>query len=321
MSKKEYVSFYQITKEMLLEEGLEYPNYVNLPKNDPIRSEWENKFQNYRKEKMKYFKDILKNKGVNSDIKYKVNGKHQIPIEDKETIKFLIREYTSKYYKKLRDSKNTEVEESEAIVKRVEEFINKNFQGEEAEKQLDLVYAATEYHSKKASKEIYNRVKEMIYKNINNIKLERDKIDMKQVLENNKKLASFKSIEEAVNNFECDFESDNIPKMRNLNDKDAEHLLFFYEQMIASISEKWNKIVDIFSELRAEEMEDFTVEMMESEQNIKNNVRHKEFSVVLKEAIDIMNGESKETYKEKELNEGELKKLGEIIKSLKPNKN
>lgn len=104
---KEYVSFYQIAKEMALEEGLSYPEYVNLSKEDKRRDEWENKFKNYRDAKLEYFTEILKNQGVNPDIKYKVNGEFQIPIEDKDSIKLSIREYTSQYYKKFRKGKKS----------------------------------------------------------------------------------------------------------------------------------------------------------------------------------------------------------------------
>lgn len=320
---KEYVSFYQIAKEMALEEGFSYPEYVNLSKEDKRRDEWENKFKNYRDTKLEYFTEILKNQGVNPDIKYKVNGEFQIPIEDKESIKLLIREYTSQYYKKFRKGKNPEIEDIEDLVKKAEEVINNNFKGEEVEKQLDSLYGTTEYHSRKASKEVYDRVTEMINKSINNIKIDKDKIDVKKTMESNKKLASFKSIDDILSNTKYDKLAD-IPKMRFLNDSDAEFLILFYEQMLTTATQRWNRLADIFSELRDEEIQDAAFEMLELSGDVENtnglNKRYKEPAAVLKESLKILNEELTEQPKVKELTEEEIKKLGDIIKSLNPSK-
>lgn len=308
---------------MALEAGLEYSNYSELSKADSRKTDFEKKFRNYRKQKQEYFEQILKNQGINPEIKYKVNGEYQIPIEEKESIKLLIREYTGKYYKKLRNGENADVEDIEELVKKAEEVINSNFKGDEVDAQLSSLYGATEYHSRKASKEVCDRVTEMIYKSINNVKIDKDKVDVKKTMESNKKLASFKSIDDIINNTKYD-KSIDCPKMRNLNDNDAEYLILFYEQMLTTATEKWNMIADIFSELRDEEIQDAAFEMLELEGELENTngykKRYKEPAVVLKESINIMNDELIEEPKTKEPTKAEIDEIGDIIKSLNPNK-
>lgn len=316
---KEYVSFYQIAKEMALEDGLQYPNYVDLDKEDTRKGEWEAKFKNYRETKQEYFENILKNQGVNPKIKYKVNGEYQIPVQEKESIKLLIRQYTSKYYKKLRNGKELEFEDIEDVVKKAEEVINSNFKGDDAEKQLASLYGATEYHSRKASKEVYDRVTEMIRKSINNVKME--KVNDKHIIDNNKKLAKFNSIEEIVSSAKYD-KSIDTPKMRTLNDNDADILIRFYEQMLIAATEKWNRLADIFSELRDEEIQDsaFAVLELDIEDTSWLSKGYRQSKNILKESLKILNEELTEQPKIKELSEEEKKKLEDIIKSLNPNK-
>jgi hypothetical protein len=320
---KKYVSFYQLAKEMALEKGLQCPNYVNLSKEDTRRSEWENQFKNYRDTKQKYFVEILKNQGINPEIKYKVNGEFQIPVVEKESIKLLIKEYTSKYYRKLKNGKDIDVEDIEELVKKAERVIQSNFKGEEVERQLDALYGATEYNSRKASNEAYNRVTKMIYKSMDNLKIDKDKIDFKQTIESNKKLASLRSVEDMISKAHYD-ESIVIPKARNLNDSDAECLILFYEQMLTTATEKWNKIADIFSELRDEEIQADAFQIVEFEEALGDGYEysknHREPEIILKESIKIMNDELIEVPKANELTELEIKKLGDIIKSLNPNK-
>jgi len=330
---KEYVSFYQIAKEMALEEGLPYPDYVKLNREDPRREEWENKFTNYRKGKTDYFKEILENQGVNPDIKYKVNGEFQIPIEDKDIIKFLIREYTSPYYKKFRNGEKADIKEFkeiEDIINKGKEFICRNFKGEEAEKQLASLYRVTEYYSRKSSKEVYDRITKMIEKSINNIKVDKEKINDKKSIESNKKLASFKNVDDILNKIKYE-KLINIHRRIWLTDKDAELLILFYEQMITNTTKTWNRLADIFNELRDVETdyEDTEDEFFELDVNIEDTSgpikRLEEPVAVLKKSLKILNEELTEEPKvkeriEEEITEEVMKEIKDSIKSRNPDK-
>jgi hypothetical protein len=331
---REYITLYQIVKEMFLEDFPEYSNINEFDKADHRRGEWLDKFNNYKSDKIKYFKEILQNQGVNPDIKYKNNGDFQIPLDEKEAIKLLIKEYTSSYYKKLRKGEIPDFKATEEIVNKGEKLIYSNFEGNEAEKQVASLHRATQYYSKKASKEVLERLTELISKSINNVKMEMEKINGKEIIKNNKKIASYKSKDDEVNDYK---ESADIPKMKHrvLLDEDVACLIYYYEEILTNATKEWNKIADIYDELRGLEVEDaidLENEMLESEDYAYNSdvnyLSHKAPKEILEESIKIMAEEKLEKSKYKKKTpvevkriEADIRSIGEELKRNKPNKN
>ncbi len=319
---KEYITFYQIAKELYrekaLQEGLQYKDYNELANDDPNKAEAENKFRNFRKQMQEYFEHIFKNLGINPKLKYKVGIEYQIPFKEKEIIKLLIRQYSGAVNKKIRRGEKPDVKDIEIFLNEAKSVIEANYEDEELEKQMGILYAVTEYNSKKAAKEVIDRLNELIKSNIDCVKIDESNFDSKQVLANNRKIASSKKFENLTNIFNHESLLNN-PKIRSLDDSDAEYLILLYEQILIGATSQWNRIADIYSEIRDEEIEEALSEDISSEKD--NEKRYKEPGLLASESIKQMYEELESEIKHKKITEEEIKKFDEIMESLIPNRN
>lgn len=290
---KEYVSFYELSKEIAKEEEKDFYDYKKI-KDKVKHDKYERQFENYRKQKQKYFENILKNQGVNPDRKYKKEGKFQIPVDEKEAIKILIKTYTSKYYKDLRNGKRPQFEIIESLLEEIKRYIEKNFRPAEAKEQLEIIYSVVEYNSKKAGKKIYDNATKMIKKSIDNIKIEEDKVDRKTALKHERELSEFADLgdffsSETYKQWEETLKDNDIPRMRLLTDVDAKKLLCYYGKMLRDTTKRFNRIADIYSDLREEEIEEMAAVEIEFGEN--HDFTFKNPIDVLKDAIEIFQGE------------------------------
>lgn len=310
----EYISFYEIAKEMVIEEGL---NYINTYTGE-LSKDYGDEFRDYRKRKQKYFENILKIQGINPSIKYKSSGKFKIPIEEKEVIKLILREYTNAHIYKLRQKGISTIEDVEEIVKEAEKVIKENYIGIELANQLSILYGVLEYHSKKTGKEVYERITKLIYNAINNIKIDKEKISPEKVLEDNESRASYDSLDKLLEELDTSDLTDN-PKYRFMNDYDAEFLIKYLEIILTFTVESWNKLVDTYSELREENIEKISLEMIIDKDN-DNIEKYASPLKIFESAMGILYNETSSGYKLNELSQDEIENLGKIIESIKSNK-
>jgi len=319
---KEYISFYALAKEMAAEDNSPFVKKIG----EEIKVKDNDQFKDYSKAKQRNFENILKIQGINPNIKYKATGEYKIPVEEKEIIKLILREYTSAYLRKIKKNGISKLEEVEDIVKKSVEVINQNYKEPEKEKQLSYLYGILEYHSRKTGREVCEEITKMISESIDNIKIDKRNMDPKQILENNKQRASCKSIDDVINENDYSKSDDlmNVPKYRCLNDEDAEFLIKYFEHILTFTIKSWNDLVDTFSEIREEEIENASLEMLDLDENIEfsNNCYeiYEEPEVILKKSMRTLNTILKNASLDTELDEEEINKLGDIIKSLKPNK-
>jgi hypothetical protein len=311
----EYISFYEIAKEMILEENL---NYINTH-TGKLRKEFDEEFRSYRKSRQKNFENILKIQGINPKIKYKSSGEFKIPIEEKEIIKLILREYSNAHIFKLRNKGISTIEDVEKIVKEAEKVIMENYKGIELANQLSILYGVLEYHSKKTGKEVYERITKLIYNAIDNIKIDKEKINPKKVLEDNKNRASYDSYDKLLEELETSDLTDN-PKYRFMNDYDAEFLIKYLEIILTFTVESWNKLVDTYSELREENIEKISLEMIGL--NNDNDIQEIYASPlkIFESAMEILYNDTSSGYKLNELSRDEIENLGKIIESIKSDK-
>lgn len=279
--KGDCISFYELSRELMKEDGKEGYDYKN-ENNESKKRELEKKFENYRKTKLEYFKEIFGDK-------YQDGKNYSIPIEEKEIVKMAIRGYTSKYYNNVRNRKIPSFEDTINYVKRMEEAIEKSDMDEEKRDEyvLDL-YGTLELESKKASIDVYNDITEIIKENIENIKVKQ--VEVNGVLED---------------------------RIRDLNDYDAKLLIMYYKKLVINITSQWNELCDIVSELRMEDILNVSDEQLEFDDDIVclNNKVKKSIDII-KEAINIFNEDNK-LDELKKLTIEEKKKLSKISELFK----
>lgn len=258
MDKKEYVSFYRLVKEMAEEEGQEFSKYNEMEKGDK-KDELEEKFRSYKKSKLDYFKDILRTNGLNYEKKYKVGEEYQIPIEEKEAIKFMIWNSTSKYYKKVRKGREPKFEDIKEIVEKAEKYIGKRYKGAEASKQLKSIYRVTGLKTKLRREGIYDDSLKMIKSSISRILVYEDNVSLKDIWKTNQSLSKFKESDKEIDyiykntystkNKKVKFLGKN-EKVRFLSEDDCIILENAYREMISILDKEWNRLADLVEEQR-----------------------------------------------------------------------
>lgn len=281
--ENEYISFYELTKELAKEDGKEYYNFKNI--DDDRKDEWENKFKNYKDTKIEYFKEIFGEK-------YKVGNRYKIPIGEKEIVKMAIRGYTTKYYNDVRNKRIPQFEDLIKYIEMMEEAIKKSNISEEKRKDyIAEIYGVLELESKKVSIDVYNKITELIKESIEEIKV-------KQIVVNGE-----------IKN-----------KIRDLNDYDAKLLIMYYEKLIIDVTRKWNTLCDTVSELRMEEILNNYEEQFEIDNDfVEFNKIAKKSINILKEAINIYNDDNEKNLpiEIKKLTIEEKQKLAKISELFK----
>ena len=256
--KDKYISFYELSREMMEEDKKEGYDYKN-EKDEAKKRELERKFQNYRKTKLEYFKEIFKDK-------YKKGKTYSIPIEEKEIVKMAIRGYTSKYYNDVRNMKIPKFEDVIDYKNMMEEAIEKsNMNVEKKEEYISEFYGIFQLESKRASIDAYKDITEIIKENIENIKINPIEVD-----------GGLKY------------------KIRNLNDYDAKLLIMYYRRLVINITSQWNELCDIVSELRMENILDISDEQLEFDNDSTFISKKGKKSIkIIEEAINIFNEDHK----------------------------
>lgn len=306
MSKdKKYLTFYELAKEMAKEEGKDFAEYTKS-QNGRRKSYLEDEFQNYRKGKQRYFEDILKNSGINKN-KFKENGHYQIPIEEKEEIKCLIRMYTSPYYKKVRKGEFTTLEDKKEMIEAIKKVLSENYKGKELEENLRILYTLTSYNSHKVGEKVITNVTQLVKRTIKNV-ISKEDMDPQEILNKKRERAEQEVTEEVkVPDEMYDFDkfefSQYTPKCRDLNEDEAVRLIILYKKMINNVTNNWNDIADTYVDLKEEVMDEIVWELSENEdkkreagevindrewEEVFNQLADKKFLELLEEAIEIV---------------------------------
>lgn len=214
------VSLYSLFKEMFEEEG-----NVRKKSQDGKEIDFGNYYREKRKRLMKIFKvlgaDPLSLKDIQKD-------KYRIPLKQKDNIKKMLQEYTSKKMKLIRKEKFDEIpaEELGRIVAMVEGILKERLGNDERyEEQRTCVYLKTRYPVLKNIEEVRKMVLERIVQ---------DMEDMKPVILDN-----------------------------TLQDMDKVYLLRYYRNLLEEASQQWREVVQNVSDLRTLEIADISLAMTE----------------------------------------------------------
>lgn len=274
--KKEYISLSELTREIMIEKNPEIKNKEEFINNG---------VKDYSKRMSEYLNDIYGDR-----FRYKSDkGKYyyKIPIAQKEIVKMTLKEYTSKYYKAVRNGTIPKVDFLQDYKEKAEIAIENSDGLSQNDKRMQLAefLAITEYNSKVSANDIAENINTLVSNNLGSVKVKKDK--------KNRLL---------------------------LNDYDAKLLILYYEKIIKAQTEKWNQLVDIVSELR---FEDIAEDAENNNYDMGNtyNERAKSSYKLLEKAIKIFNDDfvKEDEYKNNISNDTQ-KKLDELFSNKKSSK-
>lgn len=220
-NENSFTSLYKICEELFEEKAQEEKK--KLGENFTERS-----FQNYYNKKKSNFKEIITSLGINADVLKKVDDdSFEIPVKNKEIVKKLLLNYTSKTMKKIRNKEFTDIstEELEQVIKDVESIMEGKVTGKEYELERNRMYFLTRYP---------------ITKTISGIKEEL----INQLVRNIEKMIP-------------------IITEYTLNDEDKLNLLYFYKFRLQEIQDEMKSVIQYMSDYRTDEIFDFNKDMIE----------------------------------------------------------
>ena len=241
---KGVISFYQIAKELAEEDKVTVEGYdakkskiISIPLVVRGKIQDKEKFELYRKKRQEYLIEILQKASLFDTFKPDANKKFQIPVSQKESIKFLLRHYASPVSRKIRKNKIDQITTAEVkiTVAKLQEFINKNMSGPLQDKETETAYALSELQSRTAFDEVETGLLKLMEDDLSNVKA---------------KPVSIVERGTKINRKGKDLDK----KLRIANDSDAAYLMYVYYKMLRQQSMLWNEIVDEIVEIRNEEI-------------------------------------------------------------------
>jgi len=194
-------------------------------------------FDTYRKKRQEYLQEVLEKAGLIEKFRPDPDKGFQIPLSQKEDIKFLLRQYASPVSRKIRKNKSKEITTAEAAATNaaILDFIHQKKPSSIHAKETATAYALSELQSREA----FDEVEKILLKLIAD--------DLSQVKSKPVSLTGPKTKLSARDAFVG-------KKLRIANDSDAAYLMYFYYSMLRQQSTLWNEIVDEVAELRNEEV-------------------------------------------------------------------
>jgi len=151
----EHVSFYELVKEIAEEEGLSFVSGGIVKDVDA--------FESYRATRLRYFKEVLKKLGRLETFQTKKGEPYQIPLQAKEPIKFLVRNFSEPLNRKIRQGK-----EDSITVKEIESFNERSqttgfsqLTDEEKKEKTALIASLTQMASQKAFATVNSSLEKM----------------------------------------------------------------------------------------------------------------------------------------------------------------
>lgn len=292
---EQYVTFYQIAKEIAEEEGRDFMLGGRIDD--------QGAFDNYRATKRRSLIEILKKINMLEKFQPKKGDDFQIPLSEKEVIKFFIRNHSEPLNKKVRQAKveNITGEDAKNFMNKFEALVLKNIPYEEWHEDAAILAAFTQVQSRYALDMAMVGLKEMWENDIGNLTwrpVSRDK--------DNVKLSNLGESTEK--------------EIKIDNDGDAAFLISYYHHMMLEQSRKWNELVDIVDELRMEEKEvminaQYGDDVDLDDNRIDFNVKYRNIWEVVMEARQIQYEMHMERLKpKKEITEEERRAVEDLLK-------
>lgn len=234
------VSSYQIVKEVAEEEGREFV------KNGEIVDT--RTFNSYKATRGRYLTAQLKKAGLLERYQVKRGDDYQIPLRDKEFVKFLVRSYAEPLHKKARAGKADKItgEDAKALVEKFEKTVLPKVPGEQGLYELSSLCGITQAQSRYALDEAKRVLQAMV---------ERDLGDL-----------TWRPVSKVTKDTKLGKLGKPTDKeLRIGNDSDAAFLIRYYAHLMIEQSMIWNQIVDIVDELRTQEICDVADREFEDE--------------------------------------------------------
>ncbi|MEK3688263.1 hypothetical protein [Paenibacillus sp. FSL R10-2736] len=193
----------------------------------------DSRLQNFRKDQTKKFGELIEGADAKNFFFDASAERYSIPITQKEEVKFLLKNYSCSFIKKVRlKSKNSSVE---ITSKDVEEFINLLSAHFNDENSNDIVNEVIRYFTFKH----YQTSEEVMHKHLQNILN-----DAIQFLKPNEGTSLIKAKED----FSWQFRQDEIP-----------YLFKIYLQMIQETTKQWKTLVEYTQSSRLGELEEISL--------------------------------------------------------------
>lgn len=192
-------------------------------------------FEEYYKIILKKVKDIFIKMGIDTNsLKTGERGSYQISINQKDEFKKIIKAYTSKPLRLIRKSEyeKLSIDELHKLVSIIDEIIKNTLSEEKYKEQLSSMYMLTRCSFLKTMEEVRTEGIGRIISDIESIKPLL--LDM------------------------------------TLNETDKICLLEYYIKLIHNISSHWKRIVENFSYIRLEEIEEISLINMDKEEELSN---------------------------------------------------
>lgn len=226
---EQYVTFYQIAKEIAEEEGRSFVQGGEVTD--------QGAFDSYRATRRRSLIEVLKKTNQLEKFQPKKGEDFQIPLQDKEVIKFFVRYHAEPLNRKVRQAKvaNVTGKDAKSIIEKFESSVLKNLPHAVGKEKLGTLAAITQAQSRYALDVAMVGLKEMWEKDIGNL--------------------TWRPVSKVTK--ETKIGKLGIPtekELRIANDGDAAFLIYYYHHMMLEQSRTWNQLVDIIDELRTEEM-------------------------------------------------------------------
>lgn len=240
------ISFLQLCMEIF------YEKYGENSDKDP---------RHFYNTQLENFREIILAAGI--DVELLKNGAFEIPVSQKEYVKSLLNEFTSKPMKKFRKKNfdQLQFDELKPIVQKIDALLSSGIENSAKIRERSKMYVDTRYLVNEAITEVRS-----------------------------------KAIEQAI----LDMESMRPILTDNdyyLNDSDRAYLIRYYGQLLSDTSAIWHKIVSIVSDLREQEILSISEEELVDEPSINENIDEylplaiEDIQSVVLEAISILREE------------------------------
>ncbi|MBY6088505.1 hypothetical protein [Priestia flexa] len=245
-NKTNFISLYKICEELFVEKVQEEKKILGEDFD-------EKSFQNYYNKKKSNFKEIITSLGIDTDVLKKVDDdSFEIPVRNKEIVKKLLHNYTSKTMKKVRKKEFTDIssEELEQVIKDVESLMDGKVTGEQYELERNRMYFLTRYP---ITKTIAGLKEELVNQMV---------LDMEKMIP-----------------VVTEVPDDTFIIEHALNDEDRLHLLHYYKCRLQDVQEEMKSVVQYLSDYRTDEILDISADMIKQEGDVEENFRQQELDL------------------------------------------
>lgn len=279
MDTKKTVTMYQISKELAFERK---ENFVVKDDNGNITTLKDNRndFDIFKREQVKRLTELLKVKGVEKNA-IKNGREFAIPIESKEYIKFLLLNFTSKPVKIIRKEglEGLPYDEWSELVNRLVEYSTRDIQDIKKKEEIkNKILAEHQYFSIERHHRLINKISRLLkeaelrygtFENLGN--------------QGGNGSNQFKAGTESFSDELANFDEKSY-KVRLLSENDVVELYNHLEKMIYQCFFEFEKVADIFSEIRNEEVEDKVIQAINENKN-PDEIEYNDSTSVLEEAL------------------------------------